>query len=66
MTAGKGCQHTEMFPLINQDKGNPLEFFQIWLNLPAKDKFANPEYKMLWAEDIPEVQSADANGKKRK
>ena len=64
MTAGKGCQHTEMFPLVHQDKGNPLEFFQIWLNLPAKDKFADPEYKMLWAEDIPEVQSAAANGQK--
>ncbi len=64
MTAGKGCQHTEMFPLINQDKGNPLEFFQIWLNLPAKDKFADPEYKMLWAEDISEVQLAAANGQK--
>lgn len=64
MTAGKGCQHTEMFPLVHQDKGNPLEFFQIWLNLPAKDKFADPEYKMLWAEDIPEVESAAANGQK--
>ncbi|RDU37170.1 pirin family protein [Neobacillus piezotolerans] len=64
MTAGKGCQHTEMFPLVNQDKGNPLEFFQIWLNLPSKNKFAEPEYKMLWAEDIPEVQSASANGQK--
>jgi redox-sensitive bicupin YhaK (pirin superfamily) len=64
MTAGKGAQHTEMFPLVHQDKGNPLEFFQIWLNLPAKDKFADPEYKMLWAEDIPDVQLAAANGQK--
>jgi quercetin 2,3-dioxygenase len=64
MTAGKGCQHTEMFPLVHQDKDNPLEFFQIWLNLPAKDKFTDPEYKMLWAEDISEVQLAAANGKK--
>lgn len=64
MTAGKGSQHSEMFPLVHQDKGNPLEFFQIWLNLPVKDKFADPEYKMLWAEDIPEVQSADTNGQK--
>ncbi len=34
MTAGKGVQHSEMFPLINNDKDNPLEIFQVWLNLP--------------------------------
>ncbi len=64
LTTGSGCQHTEMFPLVHQDKANPLELFQIWLNLPAKDKFAEPEYKMLWAEDIPEIESVSSNGKK--
>ena len=63
LTTGKGCQHTEMFPLVNQDKDNPLHLFQIWLNLAAKDKFAEPEYKMLWAEDIPVIQKKDINGK---
>lgn len=29
MTAGKGVQHCEMFPLINQEQDNPLELFQI-------------------------------------
>ena len=52
------------FLLVHQDKENPLELFQIWLNLPAKDKFAEPEYKMLWAEDIPEIESITSNGKK--
>jgi redox-sensitive bicupin YhaK (pirin superfamily) len=32
MTAGKGVQHSEMFPLLSQEKDNPLELFQIWLN----------------------------------
>lgn len=64
LTTGKGCQHAEMFPLVNQDKDNPLELFQIWLNLPAKDKFADPEYKMLWAEEIPKIQLFAENGKK--
>ncbi len=31
MTAGKGVQHCEMFPLLSKEKENPLELFQIWL-----------------------------------
>ncbi|WP_458414805.1 pirin family protein [Schinkia sp. CFF1] len=64
LTTGGGCQHTEMFPLVYKDKPNPLELFQIWLNLPAKSKRAEPDYKMLWTEDIPVVESVNADGKK--
>lgn len=63
MTAGKGIQHCEMFPLLNDDSGNPLELFQIWLNLPKADKFVEPYYKMLWKEDIPKLEFRDQNGK---
>jgi len=63
LTTGKGCQHAEMFPLVNQDKPNPLELFQIWINLPKKDKFVEPEYKMLWSENVPIVNHHDENGK---
>ena len=53
MTAGKGIQHAEMFPLIKKEKENPMELFQIWLNLPKKHKFVEPHFKMLWNDSIP-------------
>ncbi len=60
MTAGAGVQHSEMFPLLNTEKENPLEFFQIWLNLAKKDKFVAPHFAMLWKEDIPVIKSKTA------
>lgn len=63
-TTGSGCQHAEMFPLVHQDRDNPLELFQVWLNLPTASKFAEPAYKMLWSEDIPVVEVPGPGGAK--
>lgn len=63
LTAGKGCQHSEMFPLVNKEQTNPLELFQIWLNLDQKGKKAEPEYRMFWREDIPVIEN-DFDGNK--
>ena len=63
MTAGKGMQHAEMFPLINKNGSNELELFQIWLNLPSAKKFAEPSYKMLWRENIPTYRTKDSKGR---
>lgn len=60
MTAGRGVQHSEMFPLLKTKEENPLELFQIWLNLPKKNKFVDPHFAMLWHEDIPIVKSDTA------
>jgi len=62
MTAGKGVQHSEMFPLLKEEEWNPLEIFQVWLNLPKANKMVEPHFKMLWAEDIPIVTINDVNG----
>ncbi len=62
MTAGKGIQHSEMFPMLNENNGNPLEIFQVWLNLPKVSKFVEPHFKMLWQDMVPEVKHTE-NGK---
>jgi redox-sensitive bicupin YhaK (pirin superfamily) len=62
MTAGKGVQHSEMFPLINQDRDNTMELFQIWLNLPKKSKMVEPHFKMMWKEMISIYEANDTQG----
>ena len=63
MTAGRGIVHCEMFPLIEQSAPNPLELFQIWLNLPASDKMVEPYFTMLWDRVIPRHRSEDDAGR---
>jgi len=63
MTAGKGVLHSEMFPLLKEDEENPLLLFQIWLNLPARSKFVEPHFKMLWRDEIPVFSNKDSSGK---
>jgi redox-sensitive bicupin YhaK (pirin superfamily) len=62
LTAGRGVVHSEMFPLLDTSAPNPLQFFQVWLNLPAENKFSVPHFAMLWAEEIPRQVIVDAGG----
>src|SRR4051812_16727516 len=50
MTAGRGIIHSE---LPEQEDGR-MEGFQLWLNLPAKDKMRVPWYRDIAAEEIPQ------------
>ena len=59
LTAGAGIVHSEMFPLLREDQPNRLELFQIWLNLPAKSKFAAPYFTMFWDRDVPRYRPVD-------
>jgi redox-sensitive bicupin YhaK (pirin superfamily) len=49
MTAGRGIVHSEM----PEQKEGLVAGFQLWLNLPAKDKMCAPSYRDLQPEDIP-------------
>jgi quercetin 2,3-dioxygenase len=62
LTAGRGIVHAEMFPLLDETGDNPLELFQIWLNLPARSKMCEPYFSMLWAEQMPRAMLTDAAG----
>jgi redox-sensitive bicupin YhaK (pirin superfamily) len=64
LTAGGGIQHSEMFPLLRRDGPNPLELFQIWLNLPRASKRAAPHFSMFWAHRVPRHVSVDGAGRR--
>jgi redox-sensitive bicupin YhaK (pirin superfamily) len=59
LTAGGGILHSEMFPLLDRERPNPLELFQIWLNLPHADKLVEPHFAMLWSGQIPRYTIGD-------
>ena len=64
LTAGAGVVHSEMFPLLDAARPNPLELFQIWLNLPARSKMSPAHFTMLWSHAIPRQAVADDAGRR--
>lgn len=52
MTAGRGIAHAEM-PIFDPDpaKAEPVEGMQLWIDLPQKDKYIEPEYQDRKAEE---------------
>jgi quercetin 2,3-dioxygenase len=55
MTAGRGVIHSE---LPEQEEGR-MEGFQLWLNLPARDKMRAPWYRDIQSEEIPEFVTGE-------
>jgi redox-sensitive bicupin YhaK (pirin superfamily) len=52
MTAGRGIIHSEM----PQQESGRMRGFQLWINLPAREKMKPAGYRDLQASDIPEVK----------
>ncbi|HEX7124743.1 MAG TPA: pirin family protein [Thermodesulfobacteriota bacterium] len=59
MTAGSGVVHSEMPDPELLERGGPLHGFQLWVNLPARDKMIRPRYQDTPSARIPLVTSAD-------
>src|SRR5438128_1845666 len=63
MTAGAGIVHSEMPSRRIREQGGRVHGFQIWVNLPAKDKMARPRYQGIPSARIPTARSADGRAR---
>jgi redox-sensitive bicupin YhaK (pirin superfamily) len=59
MTAGAGVIHAEMPVEEIRRNGGRLHGFQVWVNLPKKDKMIAPKYQEITADRIPEIHRDD-------
>ncbi|MGE0210392.1 MAG: pirin family protein [Parvibaculaceae bacterium] len=65
MTAASGILHEEFHSKAFTRKGGTMEMVQLWVNLPARDKAAEPGYQSLVAQDIPTVSLPGGAGSLR-
>jgi redox-sensitive bicupin YhaK (pirin superfamily) len=56
MTAGRGVIHSEM----PEQQDGAMEGFQLWLNLPARDKMREPWYRDIASSEVPEWRGGGA------
>ncbi len=59
MTAGAGVVHSEMPETSFAERGGRMHGFQLWVNLPARDKMMRPRYQEVAAERIPVARTED-------
>jgi redox-sensitive bicupin YhaK (pirin superfamily) len=65
MTAASGILHQEFHSEAFTRRGGTLEMVQLWVNLPAEDKMAEPGYQTLLDADIPSLPLADGGSRVR-
>jgi quercetin 2,3-dioxygenase len=61
MTAGSGLVHSELPGETLARQGGRLHGFQLWINLPRKDKMIKPRYQDTPSDRIPVAASADGS-----
>jgi len=59
MTAGRGIVHSEMPARGIREQGGRVHGFQLWVNLPARDKLMAPRYQEVPASGIPQAVTPD-------
>ena len=62
MTAGAGILHDEFHSPDFTRTGGLLQMIQLWVNLPARDKMADPGYQAITDADIPVVSLPEGAG----
>ena len=65
MTAGSGVVHSEMPADDIRRRGGRIHGFQVWVNLPARDKMMAPRYQEVPAARIPRATTPDGRAEVR-
>src|SRR5260221_14661728 len=65
MTAGSGVVHSEMPAGEIRERGGRIHGFQVWINLPARDKMMAPRYQEVPGARIPRAASPDGRAEVR-
>jgi len=63
MTAGAGIVHSEMPAREIVERGGRMHGFQLWVNLPARDKGIRPRYQEISSAAIPSAESEDGKAR---
>ncbi|MDX1372821.1 MAG: pirin family protein, partial [Nitrososphaeraceae archaeon] len=61
MTAGSGVIHSEMPEKDFSKNGGKLHGFQLWINLPKKNKMMKPRYQEILSSKIPNGTTKNGN-----
>lgn len=59
MTAGAGIMHKEYHEQVFNERGGLFQMIQLWINLPAKDKFTKPAYQTITCKMMQRIEPSE-------